>query len=99
MPQLAAVLLRFRLFRIAVTADMEEALHQIGIHPKDRDVLRFLWINPKTKDLIIFRWCVVPFGVNSSPLLLAATVNHQLKKYQLEHPEVVKILSNNLYEI
>ena len=75
-PQLPAILLRFRLFRIAVTADMEKAFHQIGIHPKDRDVLRFLWINPKTKDLIIFRWCVVPFGVNSSPFILAATVNH-----------------------
>ncbi len=36
-PQLAAILLRFRLFRIAVTADMEKAFHQIGIHPKDRE--------------------------------------------------------------
>ncbi|XP_075248454.1 uncharacterized protein LOC142341411 [Convolutriloba macropyga] len=36
-------LLRFRQYSVAITADLEEMIMQIGIQPKDQDYLRFLW--------------------------------------------------------
>ena len=41
--KLIHVLLRFRQYRYAVTADIEAMCHQVKIPTKDRNALRFLW--------------------------------------------------------
>ena len=43
------LLLRFRSYRIALTADLEKAFLMISVVARDRDVLRFLWIDDMTK--------------------------------------------------
>lgn len=37
------ILLGFRTYRVAVTADIEKAFLMISIKPEDRDALRFFW--------------------------------------------------------
>ena len=41
--KLSSVLLRFRLHRYAVTADIESMFNQVMVPAEDRDALRFLW--------------------------------------------------------
>ena len=43
-------LLRFRLHKIALTADVEKAFLMISIKEADRDVLRFLWVTSIDED-------------------------------------------------
>ena len=43
------LLLRFRSYRIALTADLEKAFFMISVNDHDRDVLRFLWVDDVTK--------------------------------------------------
>ena len=82
---LTGILLRFRLQRVAITADIEKAFLQLSLRPPDRDVTRFLWVkdmdNPTAHadNLQELRFARVPFGVISSPFLLAATVQHHLE--------------------
>ena len=84
---LCGLLMRFRLHKVALVSDIEKAFLQVGIHPSERDVTRFLWVkyvtNPRTTpdNIQVLRFCRVPFGVISSPFLLAATVEAHLDTY------------------
>ncbi|XP_070550260.1 uncharacterized protein [Ptychodera flava] len=94
---LCGLLMRFRLPKIAIIADIEKAFLQVGLQNPDRDVTRFFWLkdhkDPHVEGNIqIYRFCRVPFGVISSPFLLAATVDHHLKKY--ESPTAEKVREN-----
>ena len=43
------LLLRFRLHKVALVADVEKAFLQVGLQPDDRDVTRFLWLKDPSK--------------------------------------------------
>ncbi|XP_068212674.1 uncharacterized protein [Palaemon carinicauda] len=93
-PDLVEVLIRFRRWSIAVTADIRKAFLQISVQEKDRDVQRFLW--PRDDDTIRhMRFTHVPFGNTASPFLLKATIKHHLDKYP--PTSVVQDMKANMY--
>ena len=64
------ILLRFRLHRIALTADIEKAFHMVSVNEDDRDALRFLWVDDIEKDnpnIVVQRFTRVVFVPDSSP--------------------------------
>ncbi|XP_068759056.1 uncharacterized protein [Montipora capricornis] len=96
---LCGLLKRFRLNRVALIADVEKAFNQVGLQPEDRDVTRFLWLKDATKptqenNVQELRFTRVPFGMISSPFLLAATVKYHLNKADTP---VAKKTSDNMY--
>jgi hypothetical protein len=94
------ILLRFRTYRIALTADIEKAFLMVSVSPKDQDVLRFLWVDDITKsdpNIQMFRFTRVVFGISSSPFLLNATIAHHLKLFSSTNPELVSILLRSMY--
>ena len=96
----AEILARFRLYPIALTADIEKAFLMIGIHPSDCDVLRFLWYEDamsETPEVICYRFCRVVFGVVFSPFLLNATLVRHIEDYLEDYYEVCIKLLNSLY--
>ncbi|XP_064486179.1 uncharacterized protein LOC135398725 [Ornithodoros turicata] len=102
-PDLVQLLLKFRLHRIAITADVRKAFLQIGIKQEDRDFLRFLWfanspaLNNEERELEEWRMTRVPFGTTASPFLLAATLSHHLDKMKEEFPETASMLNTSMY--
>ncbi|XP_066958131.1 uncharacterized protein [Macrobrachium rosenbergii] len=92
-PDLVEVLIRFRRWNVALTADITKAFLQIKVQREDQDVHRFLWQN---KGIVrVMRFVRVPFGNKSIPFLLNATIKHHLKSYP--NSEVVEELNSNLY--
>ena len=94
------LLLRFRSFRIALTADIEKAFLMISVDDRDRDVLRFLWVDDIAKadpEIRVFRFTRVVFGVSSSPFLLNATIKYHLEKFLETNEAAVKTLLNSTY--
>ena len=79
MPNLVDVMLRFRRWRYAVTADIIKAFLQISLRKEDRDVQRFLWLCDGRER--VMRVTRVTFGTCSSPFLLNATLRHHLSRY------------------
>lgn len=92
-PNLIEILIRFRRWKFALSADITKAFLQVKLKEQDRDVHRFLWDhNGKRREMRFER---VTFGVVCSPFLLNATIKYHLSQYPEER--VVSELKNNLY--
>ncbi|KAF7639083.1 Integrase catalytic domain-containing protein [Meloidogyne graminicola] len=99
MPELAGMLIRFRIPEIAIWADIEKAFHCLELDQEDREVLKLIWLKdvrkPISKENIRYlRFSKVPFGVISSPFLLSATVRYHLES--MDDP-IAKMIKNNSY--
>ncbi|MCP4486384.1 MAG: DDE-type integrase/transposase/recombinase, partial [Gammaproteobacteria bacterium] len=97
LPDLVGLLLRFRLEKIGIIADIEKAFLQIGLQKQERDATRFFWLKnvqmPASPDnVIILRFTRVAFGVISSPFLLAATILYHLQR--MNTPTANNVLKN-----
>ncbi|XP_045482841.1 uncharacterized protein LOC123686673 [Harmonia axyridis] len=73
-----SILIKFRLGKIGVIADIKKAFLQISLTSTDRDFLRFLWYN-ENGELKTYRHTRVVFGVTCSPFLLGAVIEYHLK--------------------
>lgn len=92
-PLLYDILLRFRSYPIALSADIEKAFFQISIAQQERDYLRFLWfddITSKTPSIVKYRFTRVPFGLNSSPFVLNGTLKKHTEKFSDDEDFVIK---------
>nr|XP_042908116.1 uncharacterized protein LOC122271313 [Parasteatoda tepidariorum] len=72
-PDLLKIILRFRLHKIAICADIQRAYLEVGIAEQDREFLKFLWIKEKGPNLDLsnhniqtLRYKRVTFGVKCS---------------------------------
>ena len=79
LPLLPEVLIRFRRWRYAYSADITKAFLQVGVQEQDQNVHRFFWDDQGVTR--IMRFTRVPFGNSASPFLLNATIKFHLKKY------------------
>ncbi|XP_055928199.1 uncharacterized protein LOC129959405 [Argiope bruennichi] len=99
-PDLLEILLRFRLNKIAFSADIQRAFLEVGIAEEDRQFLKFLWIKGDCLNLGFsphnietFQYKRVNFGVKCSPFLLAAVIKLHLEQFESEYEEACKMLS------
>ena len=84
---LGGVLLRFRMNKIALIADIKKAYLQLQLNPFDRDVTRFLWVKDIYKEVSRsnireLRFTRVIWGIIAAAFLLAFTLLYHLTKYQ-----------------
>lgn len=93
LPSLVDIIMRFRRWRIAITADITKAFLQVLVDSQDRDVHRFLWNDGGNQK--VMRFLRLPFGNCSSPFLLNASIRHHISQYP--ESRTVSELKDNLY--
>ncbi|VDI26440.1 Hypothetical predicted protein [Mytilus galloprovincialis] len=84
MTDLTEILVRFRMYKYAVTADIEKAFLHIELDVDDRDVTRFYWLeNPMDTEsrLITYRFKVVLFGATCSHSFMFRATYRQSQFY------------------
>ncbi|XP_022809137.1 uncharacterized protein LOC111346107 [Stylophora pistillata] len=79
----------------ALLGVIAKAFFQIGLKEEDRDAVRF-YFNIKGIEKHL-RFTRVPFGVEASPFLLGATVQHHFEQQGSEFEETVRALKENTY--
>lgn len=100
-PELYQLLLIFRTYPIAITADIKQAYLQISVEEEDRDMLRFLWFknlfNDENSVLCKYRFTRVIIGATCSQFLLNATLEAHTRRYEQEDPNFVKNVLGKFY--
>ena len=83
LPLLFNILLRFRIGKIGLSADIKQAFLQIEVSPEHRDLLRFMFddVFKSHPELISLHFTRVIFGLTCSPFLLNGTIKSHLLKY------------------
>ncbi|XP_055938254.1 uncharacterized protein LOC129968421 [Argiope bruennichi] len=80
----------------AKVLDLRELIQENARNLKDKDAVRFLVANSEN-DVQVYRFNRVPFGVNSSPFLLAATIKTHIEKYKEQYPVTGRALDSCFY--
>ncbi len=81
---MTAILVRFRCYRYALTADIEKAFLNISLDEEDRDATRFFWLSDPTNpesSFDVFRFKSILFGASCSPFILNATIKKHLDNH------------------
>ena len=102
LPCIFDILVRFRLGKIRIVADIKKVFLQIAVDEDERGFLRMIWYknvfaqNPTVK---ILRFARAVFDLTSSPFILNGTVRIHLQKYlRDEHnKEIIQKLIGELY--
>ncbi|XP_039949942.1 uncharacterized protein LOC120767769 [Bactrocera tryoni] len=64
---LSIILLRFRRYRVAITADIEKMFRQVLVAPRHRHYQRIIWRESPADDIRVHRLKTITYGMACSP--------------------------------
>ncbi|UYV84755.1 hypothetical protein LAZ67_X003341, partial [Cordylochernes scorpioides] len=91
------ILLRFRTYPVAITADIEKMYRQIRIHPEDADYQRILWRPSPEEPVVDYRLLTVTYGTTSAPFLAMRTLQQLAEDEGQNYPEASRMTLNDFY--
>ncbi len=96
-PPLIDVLLRYRLHRIALTADVSKMYRNVELTDEDKDLHRFLWRAKSTDPLRDYRMTRVTFIVSASSFDANMSVRQNAIDLSCDYPLAAKIVKDSIY--
>ena len=91
-------MLKFHIYPIATTADIEKPYLQISIDEDHSDFLQFLWYSDLSEEIISkYRFTRFIIGVTSSQFLLNGIVESHGSTYEKIDPNFAKKVKNHFY--
>ena len=91
------VLLRFRQYQYAVSADIEGMFLQFGVPPPDQTCLRFLWREDPTHNVETLPYTRHIFGVRDSPTCANFTLQQTARDNEATYPLAEKAFQQKFY--
>ncbi|XP_055714258.1 uncharacterized protein LOC129808506 [Phlebotomus papatasi] len=96
-PDIAIILLQFRLAPFAMTADISKMYLQVLLDPSDSNFQRLVYRDSPQEPLRDYRIPRVCFGVASSPFLATRALFQLAQDYEKEFPLASSALRSNFY--
>jgi hypothetical protein len=96
-PQLVDILLRFRRYPVAITADVSKMYREVELSPLDRDLHRFVWRSSPEQELKDYRMTRVTFGVSASPFAATQALQQTADDFRADYPDAAKEVRRSSY--
>jgi hypothetical protein len=106
LPEIFAILLRFRLHPTAIISDITQAFLQLTLDERDRDLTRFFWYRitqdseghyQTTDEVMTYHFTRLPFGLTCSPFLLSATLREHADRHKATFPTATPLIDRNMF--
>ena len=97
---LVGILMRFRQYKFAITADIQNMFFQVSLHPKDRDMLRFFPFTGEKEIKVEDQWrfTVMPYGLICVPSIAGFCIKYTARKNYAKVPdEYMKKIETDFY--
>ncbi|XP_055590185.1 uncharacterized protein LOC129742319 [Uranotaenia lowii] len=95
--ELIDIVLRFRLHRLAIVADIAKMYRMIRVQEEDCQLQRVLWRENAKDPLKSFEMPTVTYGTASAPYLATKCLQRLGVEAEKEHPESAKVISKDFY--
>ncbi len=95
-PLIAVILLQFRSYPIAVTADISKMYREVKLQEQDKDYHRFFLRNEDGK-ICEARMTRLTFGMRPSPFVATAVLRHHAELNKQEFPDASKAILYSFY--
>jgi hypothetical protein len=96
-PPLIDVLLLFRSYLVALTADVSKMYRAVKLTESDRDLHRFVWRSDSNALLKDYRMTRVTFGVSASSFAANMAVKQNATEYAQEFPLAADVIRKCFY--
>ncbi|GFU01947.1 integrase catalytic domain-containing protein [Trichonephila clavipes] len=87
----------FRIFSVAICADVEKMFRQIKVHEEDVDWQRILWRDSPTEPIREYRLTTVTYGTSSAPFLSTRTLRQLAIDEQENYPAASRATLSHFY--
>lgn len=94
---LAAILMRWRKNKIAITADIEKMYRQIWVQPAHCNYQRIVWRERETDSIVHYRLKTVTYGTASAPYLAVKTIQRLADDEEQRFPRAAMAVRNDFY--
>ena len=96
-PTLGEILIKFRTYPVAVTADISKMYREVSLSAADKDLHRFLWRAHPDDTITDYRMTRVTFGVSASPYLAVRTLQQTAKDHGDGYPTASEHIHTSFY--
>lgn len=96
-PKLFCTLLRFRCYRIGLSADIAKMYRQIRIHEDDIDLQRIFWRRNQNEPLAEYQLLTVTYGMASASFNAIRALQQCARDHQQQFSRASKAIMENFY--
>ncbi|XP_052901348.1 uncharacterized protein LOC128307506 [Anopheles moucheti] len=86
---IVSILLRFRMRRIGVVADVEKMYRQVLVSPADRNLQCILWRKEWSENVSTFQLNTITYGTACAPYLAIRTLRKIFEDHEESHPKAM----------
>ncbi|GFV12423.1 integrase catalytic domain-containing protein [Trichonephila clavipes] len=98
-PELFPILIQFRIFSVAICADVEKMFRQIKVHEEDVDWQRILWRDSPIEPIREYCLTTVTYGTSLAPFLSTRTLRQLAIDEQENYPAASRATLSHFYVV
>ncbi|GBO06912.1 hypothetical protein AVEN_116726-1 [Araneus ventricosus] len=96
-PDIFTILVRFRVNKIAFTANIKQMYRQVLVDPEDQNLQKIVWRNSSDFPIKEYKLSTVTYGTSSASFLATRCLHQIALDSQNKNPEISSIIQNSFY--